>query len=444
LSGRHLLGLLNDILDVAKAAANRLELEYAPFDVRLTLENCIHMIREDAAREGLAVQMGVDDGVGTIEADERRVAQVVLNLLTNAVKFSRTRIDVHASSSGSTLTVLVSDDGPGITPEDQSLIFETFEQGKRRPLKERGNGLGLAISRKLAEMHGGTLTVESELDRGSTFTFAIPIEPSRQSTAVSPVEMPTPLSGPVVVVVEDDPRSRELLCLHVKRLGVDYVTAGDGRQGLELIRSVSPAAVVLDIKLPVLDGWDLLGVLKADPTTAKIPVVVVSMLDERGKGLALGAAEYLVKPVRGDDVRAALARVTGLPANGEKLVFVGEDAEVLELLRTALEPEGWIVLGASTEKEGLALLHEAHPAVMLLDLLGKGASGLPMVDSVRRDPSTSGLPIIALTSRSMTAEEKERLQGQIELVNRSTDFDVSALVDVVNRALQRFVTSEGS
>jgi CheY-like chemotaxis protein len=168
------------------------------------------------------------------------------------------------------------------------------------------------------------------------------------------------------------------------------------------------------------------------------------MLDERGKGLALGAAEYLVKPVRGDDVRAALARVTGLPANGEKLVFVGEDAEVLELLRTALEPEGWIVLGASTEKEGLELLHEAHPAVMLLDLLGKGASGLPMVDSVRRDPSTSGLPIIALTSRSMTAEEKERLQGQIELVNRSTDFDVSALVDVVNRALQRFVTSEGS
>jgi CheY-like chemotaxis protein len=137
-----------------------------------------------------------------------------------------------------------------------------------------------------------------------------------------------------------------------------------------------------------------------------------------------------------------LARVTGLPANGEKLVFVGEDAEVLELLRTALEPEGWIVLGASTEKEGLALLHEAHPAVMLLDLLGTGASGLPMVDSVRSDPSTSGLPIIALTSRSMTAEEKERLQGQIELVNRSTDFDVSALVDVVNRALQRFVPSE--
>jgi DNA-binding response OmpR family regulator len=245
-----------------------------------------------------------------------------------------------------------------------------------------------------------------------------------------------------VVVVEDDPRSLDLLCLHVRMLGVNYVTAGDGRTGLELIRRVSPAAIILDIQLPVLDGWDLLALLKADPSTARIPVVIVSMLDERGKGLALGAAEYLVKPVSGDDVRAALSRVTGLLASDRTLLFVGEDAEVLALLGSALEPEGWRVLGASTEAEGRMLLREARPAVVLLDLLGAATSGPAMVESMRSDPSTADVPVIALTSQSMTAEEKERLLGQIELVNRSADFDVSALIEIVDRATHHLVHTE--
>jgi signal transduction histidine kinase/DNA-binding response OmpR family regulator len=439
-SGRHLLEILNDILDISKIEADRLELDYARFDVRLLLEHCLQMVREGAAKKGLAISLVVDDNVDTVVADELRIRQVVLNLLSNAVKFSRTRIDVRAGSDVGHLTVQVSDDGPGIALEYQSLIFEAFQQGKR-PSREEGTGLGLTVSRQLVEKHGGSLTVESELGRGSTFTFMVPTEPLYESSGVPAVELPMP-SGPVVVVVEDDPRSLELLCLHVRRLGVEYLTARDGRAGLELIRRVGPTAVILDIQLPVLDGWDLLGVLKGDPATAKIPVVVVSMLDERGRGLALGAAEYLVKPVRGEDVRAALARVTGLPASGRKLVFIGEDTEVLELLRAALEPEGWIVAGASTESEGLRLLREVQPAVVLLDLLGTGTSGLPMVDSVRSDPSTAGVPIIVLTSQSMTAEEKERLRGQIDLVNRSSDFDVSALVEVVNRAMHRLVPTE--
>jgi signal transduction histidine kinase/DNA-binding response OmpR family regulator len=439
-SGRHLLELLNDILDLSKIEADRLELEFAPFDMQPLLEDCILMVREKAARKGLSIQLVVGDEVGSVEADELRVRQVVVNLLSNAVKFSHTRIDVVASSDGPTLTVRVGDDGPGIASEDQNLIFEAFQQGKR-PSREEGTGLGLTVSRRLVEKHGGTLTVDSELGKGSTFTFTIPTAPEAQVAGEPAVEVTMP-SGPVVVVVEDDPGSLELLCLHVRRLGVDPMTARNGREGLDLIRRFGPIAVILDIQLPLLDGWDLLAILKTDQATAKIPVVVVSMLDERGRGLALGAAEYLVKPVRGDDVRAALARVTGLAAGGRKLVFIGEDAEVLELLRTALEPEGWVVLGASTESEGLRLLTEIHPAVVLLDLLGTATSGLSLVDAVRNDPSTVGLPIIVLTSQSMTTEEKERLRGQIDLVNRTKDFDVSALVEVVNRAMERLVSTE--
>jgi CheY-like chemotaxis protein len=439
-SGRHLLELLNDILDLSKVEAGRMDLEPAPFDVGLLIEHCIQMVKEKALRKGLAINVNAGDGVGSIRADERRLRQVFLNLLSNAVKFSRSRIDVHSSVEGPTLTLSVSDDGPGIAPEDQNLIFEAFQQGKR-PSREEGTGLGLTLSRRIVELHGGTISVESELDKGSTFTVSIPTEPAQAYASELPADGPLP-SGPIVVVVEDDPRSLDLLCLHVRRLGVGYLTAGDGRTGLELIRKVSPVAVILDLQLPVLDGWDLLALLKADPETARIPVVIVSMLDERGKGLALGAADYLVKPVRGDDVRAALSRVAGLPAGGRTLLFLGEEPEFLEMLRSALEPEGWSVAAASTEADGLRLLRESHPAVVLLDLVGATTSWLAMVELVRSDPATAGVPIIALTPQSMTTEEKERLRGQIDLVNHNADFNVSALIEVVNRATGHLVHAE--
>lgn len=439
-SGRHLLELLNDILDLSKVEAGRMDLEPAPFDVGLLIEHCIQMVREKAARKGLTINVEAGDGVGSIQADERRLRQVLLNLLSNAVKFSRTRIDVHSSVEGTTLTLSVSDDGPGIAPEDHNLIFEAFQQGKR-PSREEGTGLGLTLSRRIVELHGGEISVESELDKGSTFTVTIPTEPAQAYDRALPADRPFP-SGPIVVVVEDDPRSLDLLCLHVRRLGVGFLTAGDGRTGLELIRKVSPAAVILDLQLPVLDGWDLLALLKADPATARIPVVIVSMLDERGKGLALGAADYLVKPVRGDDVRAALSRVAGLPAGGRTLLFLGEEPEFLEMLRSALEPEGWSVAAASTEADGLRLLRESHPAVVLLDLLGATTSWLAMIELVRSDPATAAVPIIALTPQSMTTEEKERLRGQIDLVNHNADFNVSALIEVVNRATGHLVHAE--
>jgi CheY-like chemotaxis protein len=209
-----------------------------------------------------------------------------------------------------------------------------------------------------------------------------------------------------------------------------------------MIRKIHPVAVVLDIQLPTLDGWDLLALLKADPSTAAIPVVVVSMLDERAKGLALGAAEYLVKPVRGDDVRAALARVAGLTESRKLLISVGEDSEVLESLRSSLEPEGWTVLHAGLETDRAEL--KAHrPAVIVLDLLATGTSGLEFVESLHSDPQTTGVPIIALTPQTMTAADKERLRGQINYVNRNGEFDVSALVEVVHRATHNPDRSQG-
>jgi signal transduction histidine kinase/CheY-like chemotaxis protein len=439
-SGKHLLELLNDILDLSKVEAGRMELNPTEFVVRQTLEYGTLMVRERAAIRGVTIQLEVDEDVGTIVADELRFRQVVLNLLSNAVKFTREHVLVTARRDDALLVVSVSDDGPGVAPEDHSRIFESFQQGGRGASKEEGTGLGLSLSKRIVQLHGGQIWLESEPGAGSTFAFSIPFSLTDTSgnAAVEAEETP---SGPVVVIVEDDPRSRDLLCLYVKSTGVDYATAGDGRQGLELIRRLRPAAVVLDIRLPVLDGWDLLALLKADPDTAPIPVVVVSMVDERGKGFALGAAEYLVKPVGGDDVRAALARVTELPGGGRVLVAIGKDAETIELIRGALEPQGWRVTGAGDAAVGIELARTRSAAAIVIDLLTLGTEGLAVVERLRGDPLTAHVPIIALTSQTMTTEEKERLRGQIDYVNQNGEFDEGMLVEVVRRATKSLGTS---
>jgi CheY-like chemotaxis protein len=440
-SGKHLLELLNEILDLSKVEAGRMELSLTVFPVREALEYGAVMVRERAANRGVKVTLDVDESVGLIEADELRFKQIVLNLLSNAVKFTRHRVDVCAQSDGTTLTVSVSDDGQGVAPEDRTRIFESFQQGRRGPSKEEGTGLGLTLSRRIVELHGGQISLESDLGVGSTFSFTIPVAATQIRDEV-PAEVEVTNSGaPVVVIVEDDQHSLDLLCLYVKHAGVDVVTSGDGGQGLELIRRVRPAAVVLDIQLPTLDGWDLLALLKADPATAPIPVVVVSMLDERGKGFALGASEYLVKPVRGEEVRAALARVAGLPDSDQTLVSIGEDPGVTELIRAALEPHGWTVLNAVSGPQGVELVRSRRPSVVLLDLLLTGEDGLAVVEALRADPGTAAVPIIALTSQTMTTEDKSRLRGQIDYVTRNGEFDAERLVDVVRRATRHLASS---
>jgi signal transduction histidine kinase/DNA-binding response OmpR family regulator len=432
-SGRHLLELLNDILDLSKVEAGRMELNPTHFQVREALEYGTLMVRERAANRGVTVGLAVDQAVGSIFADELRFKQVVLNLLSNAVKFTDRHVDVRARQDASTVVVSVADDGPGVAAEDRTRIFESFQQGGRGASKEEGTGLGLSLSKRIVELHGGHLSLASKVGVGSTFTFTIPVEVA-EAPDYEPPEPETTSDGPVVVIVEDDPRSLDLLCLYVKSAGVRIRTAGDGHQGLEMIRRIQPAAVVLDIQLPTLDGWDLLALLKADRATAPIPVVVVSMVDERGKGFALGAAEYLVKPVSGDEVRAALARVTELPGGGQLLVAVGQDAGTVELIRGALEPEGWRVARATSAADGMELARARRPAVVVIDLLTIGTEGLALVERLRGDPTTADVPVIALTSQTMTADDKEKLRGQIDYVNRNGDFDEAVLVEVVRRA----------
>jgi signal transduction histidine kinase len=307
-SGRHLLELLNEILDLSKVEAGQMVLEPTEFSLQDALGHGLALVRERASRHGIALRLDVASEVGLVQADELRIKQVVVNLLSNAVKFTPDggRVDVRALADGGEVLVTVTDTGTGVATEDRERIFESFQQGSRKASTTEGTGLGLTLSKRIIELHGGRIWVDSQVGVGSTFGFAIPAgAPLTDAAAVDPGR---PDGDRTVVVIDDDRRSIDLLTVYLEAVGLRVVSARDGERGVGLVKGLKPAIVVLDILLPGLDGWQVLESLKADPATATIPVVVVSILDERGRGLALGAAEYLVKPVSREGVLEALAR----------------------------------------------------------------------------------------------------------------------------------------
>jgi signal transduction histidine kinase/DNA-binding response OmpR family regulator len=443
-SGKHLLELLNDILDLSKIEAGQMVLNHSQFVVGKSLEYCLSLVREQAIKQRIQLSLEVDPEVGLLDADRLRFRQVVLNLLSNAVKFTPDggRVDVRASIQGQDLVLTVADTGVGVSADERERIFDSFQQGTRPSEQAEGTGLGLTLSKRIVELHGGRIWVESEVGKGSTFGFALPAgsdEPALTSVPQAGIDSglttePATSPGPTVVVVEDDRRSFDLLRAYLEAAGVRVVGARNGEEGLDTVRRLSPAGVILDILLPGIDGWEVLAQLKANPRTARIPVIVVSMLDERGRGFALGAAEYLVKPVGKEQLLAAVYRAAAMPERKHTVVAIDDDPLAIELARVNLEPAGWTVLGAASGQEGLALVRERQPSVVLLDLLMPGMDGFEVVEALRAEPGTKAIPVVILTSKSMTQQDKERLQGRITYVARKTEFDLSGLAGLLRWA----------
>jgi len=462
-SGRHLLSLINDILDLSKIEAGHMELEPNEFSLREAIENGLTMVGERASTHGIQTGLDIDPVLDLIQADERKVKQIVFNLLSNAVKFTPDggHVAITAQLLGDTVQVAVRDTGVGIAPDEQALVFEEFRQvGLASMQKHEGTGLGLALCRRFVELHGGRIWVESEPGAGSTFTFTLPDAVRQQSltalTAPAALTVPgapgaergvvTPGAGPVsqpsrpdprqtILIVEDDPSSVELLSVHVRGAGFQVAVARNGAEGLALARDLRPSGMVLDVMLPCLDGWEVLAHAKADPLLSEIPIVVVSMIDERGRGFALGAADYLIKPVQADALLAALRRVMralgGDASSGRTLLAVDDDPLATELLRATLAPAGFTVLTANGGLEGLQMAQLAQPDVVVLDLMMPDLDGFQVVEALRADARTATIPIIILTSKTMSAEEKVRLNGQITHLARKGEFNRSDFLSLI-------------
>ncbi|MEO7197754.1 MAG: ATP-binding protein, partial [Solirubrobacterales bacterium] len=314
-SGQHLLELLNEILDLSKVEAGRMDLEYSSFDLRSLMELAASMLRERAVLHGIDLTIETADDVGSVYVDELRLKQVLLNLITNAVKFTGDggSVVVRALREGTEILITVTDTGIGVPEADRERIFESFQQGGRGSSREEGTGLGLTLSRRIVELLGGRMWLETEVGRGSTFVFSLP---AGDRSAVGPPAngVSTPASGEVVVI-EDDRPSLDLFSAYLSGEALKVTTARDGQSGLAAVRRTLPDAVLLDIRLPGIDGWAVLKELKAATETRDIPVIVVSIVDERARGAAMGAAAYLVKPVGREELLSALTTV-GAPVQG--------------------------------------------------------------------------------------------------------------------------------
>jgi CheY-like chemotaxis protein/anti-sigma regulatory factor (Ser/Thr protein kinase) len=375
--------------------------------------------------------------LGTIQADQIRVRQALLNLASNANKFTEKGTVTIAgrpqrNDGRDWITIAVTDTGIGMTEQQLGRLFQEFSQADASTTRKYGGtGLGLVISRRFCQMMGGDITVESQPGKGSTFTIRLPrIVDTGQSpvTEAHGKKYPKPVhpiaaeaEEPLIVVVDDDVTVRELVERHLERAGFAVVTADGGQEGLRLVRELRPAAVTLDIMMPDLDGWTVLAAIKGDPALTNIPVVLMSIIDEKSRGYTLGAADYLVKPVDRTKLVETLTRICG-SAGGRALV-VDDDEVVRRGVRQALEPIGWKMTEAENGEVAVETLETARPDVIILDLMMPKMDGFEFLDQVRRRSDWQNIPVVVITAKDLTQEDRDRLNGGVERIIQKSDRD---------------------
>jgi PAS domain S-box-containing protein len=432
-SGRHLLRLINDILDLSKVEAGRITLEPAQFDVGDALRDVHVIVKTLAIRKGIALTFDIAPGLPDVTADLPKFKQVMYNLLSNAIKFTRPGGAVTTTASiadqdattGPFLRVSVRDTGIGIKAADQARIFGEFEQVDSPYGREQeGTGLGLALTRQLVVLHGGRIWVDSDEEKGSTFTFVIPVKTDARRepvvTAAEPAPAVAQLSArPIILVAEDDPNASELLTQYITGAGYVVRHAFDGEQALSMAREIRPVAITLDIILPKKDGWKVLSELKSHPDTRAIPVVIVSITDDRQLGFSLGATDFLLKPVNKEGLSDVLERAVGASAPRIHTVLVVDDEpHVVEFVGSLLHGQGIEVLKAYGGNEGVAMAIEHRPDAIILDLMMPGVTGFDVVRRLREDPHARDIPILILTAKDLTADERAELNRHVQAITQ--------------------------
>jgi signal transduction histidine kinase/DNA-binding response OmpR family regulator len=419
-SGTHLLGIINDVLDLSKVEAGKMDVYPEYFPVAPTVEGVCQLMR-GMTRTSPRFVVDIPQRLPQIEADLAKFKQVLFNLLSNAVKFSPPDqpITIRAAVADGTLTVSVRDEGVGIARSQHAVIFEEFRQVDGSARREfGGTGLGLALVKKFVELQGGKVWVESEPGKGSTFTFTMPVR-SRAAVISRPMEI-VPPRAERVLVVEDDPNAYELIASALGSAGYLPVRARHGDEALRIARDIQPVAVTLDLVLPGMDGWDLLKKLKADPGTRDLPVVIISVVDSRDLGLALGADDYFIKPVDRDRLLERLRQITKGRGSGEprRLLVIDDDAAVHSMLAEDFSPHGFTIDAAASGEEGLRAAAERKPDVIILDLMMPGMNGFDVAGSLKEDPRTANIPIVVLTSKELTNEDRAVLQNRVSMFVR--------------------------
>lgn len=451
-SGQHLLEIINNLLDLSKIKAGKMELHVTKFEIKDLVENVERTVTPLVTKKKLSLDTLVAADLPLAAADQSKVKQILLNLLSNAIKFTPSGGRITISARPDTVkgqpyvAISVADTGIGIRIEDQPKIFDEFKQLDASHTREYpGTGLGLTITKRFVEIQGGTIWVESQQGRGSTFTFTLPIHVPVGEEQVAPRPQPIPVAAesldiyspsetprapetarPTILVVEDDPRVSQLITLYLAQEGYQVEHAMDGDEAIEKAKALKPFAITLDIMLPKRDGWEVLQHLKLLEETKDIPVIIISIIENRELGFSLGAADYFTKPI---DRRALLeslkkhsltTKVKRKPVN---VLIIDDDPQILQLMSATLEAEGFGVIKTQRAEEGISLALEIQPDLIILDLLMPEVNGFEALRQLKQHPTVKNIPVIVSTAKDLTPEDRQLLTGQIrEVVKKGGSF----------------------
>jgi signal transduction histidine kinase/CheY-like chemotaxis protein len=449
-AGRHLLALINDILDLSKIEAGKMELSLESFAVAPLVEDVVTTIRPLAAKNGNQVLLDCPADVGAMRADPTRVRQALLNLASNASKFTergviRVAVAREHDAARDWISMAVSDTGIGMSPDQMARLFEDFTQADASTTRKYGGtGLGLAISRRLCRLMGGDITVASAPGQGSTFTIRLPAgtdvpgagggRPAGAPSLARPALVSTGGAPCPVLVIDDDPTVRDLMERFLLKEGFSVVTASGGIEGLRQARESRPAAITLDVMMPDLDGWTVLAALKGDPELAEIPVIVVTILDEKSRGYALGATDYMVKPIDRERLAGVLRTLCGGRPTPHVLV-VEDDEAIRAVIRQTLERAGFALTEAENGRVGLARVAERRPDVIVLDLVMPEMNGFEFLAALRSHEAWRTVPVVVLTALELGEEDRRRLNGEVERVLRKGACERDELLEEIRQAL---------
>ena len=432
------------MLDLSKIESGKMEIYAEDFDAARMVQEVAATVQGLMEKKGNTLDLQVAPGLGVVHSDVTKIRQMLLNLLSNAAKFTEAGTITLSASRGpgpdgrDWLTLRVADTGIGMTEEQLAKLFERFQQADASTTRRfGGTGLELSITKAFSTMLGGDVAVESAPGQGSAFAVRLPAR-YHEPVAEAPTDVgnhDTDSRAPVLVI-DDDPAALELMTRYLEREGFPVRTTLDGETGLRLAAELQPCSILLDILMPCIDGWALLSRLKADPALAGIPVVVVSFVNERGLGYSLGASAYLTKPVEWDRLKEALDRIDAggsKDASARSVLVVDDDPGTRGRLRTMLARAGWSVAEAEDGRAALRQVAAVSPESILLDLMMPGMDGFGFLKELRGRPEWQDIPVIVVTAKDVTSEDRHRLTGHNACIVRKNSADVRDLPAEVHR-----------
>ncbi|MFC1665704.1 response regulator, partial [Pseudomonadota bacterium] len=438
-----------------KIEAGKMDVFFESFDIAEMVSDVRNTVTPLLEKNNNVFNPVLEPGLGAMHSDITKIRQMLFNLLSNAAKFTSVgtitlSVSRHQDPDGDQIVLSVSDTGIGMSPDQIRKLFQPFSQADASTTREYGGtGLGLAISQHYCNMLGGDISVQSESGEGTTFVVTLPANAKsielKNNSANQPdledAERTAHSDAFRVLVVDDDPAVRDLVARHLGRDGYWVETAANGHQAIIKAKDFNPDVITLDVLMPHMDGWAVLTKLKQEPDLERIPVIVLTITEDKKLGFSLGASEFLTKPVNHNDLRLAVSRHLSGSQPGN-LLIVEDDAATREVVRRALEKEGWRTYEAANGRLGIEIMDEARPQVIILDLMMPEMDGFEFLSELKQNKKWQEIPVIVVTAKNLTTDDQTRLKGNVEDILQKGEQSTQELLNKLSNILQESCVSQ--